>query len=96
MKLISILFSITLFFLLSIFGIQSLWAQEGGPPMLTDDSDTPKRGEWETNFAFIFNGSKEEYTLVGPTLDINYGLRDNIQLNVEMPWVKTEGAAACQ
>lgn len=91
MKVISILFSLAFFSLVSTFGIQSLRAQAGGPPMLTNDSGTPDPGTWENNFPFVFEGSKDIYTLEGPVVDINYGFNEKIQLTVEFPWVKEKG-----
>src|SRR3979411_1539856 len=66
---------------------------QGGPPMITDDSDTPGDGNWECNFATSFEGSKNNFLLAFPMLDINYGLGDRIQLKIEMPWVKERGEA---
>src|SRR5205807_4799757 len=80
---------ISLIFFLSIRGSYA----QGGPPMLTDDSDTPGNGNWENNFAMSFEGSKNNYLLAFPLLDINYGLGERIQLKIEMPWVKEQGEA---
>lgn len=64
---------------------------QGGPPLLTDDSDTPGDGNWEINVATTFEGARSDYLLAFPYFDINYGLGDRIQLKVEMPWVKEPG-----
>jgi len=87
-------------FLIVIFISQSAMAQ-GGPPMLTDDSgvpgttkgedNAPIRGKWENNFAFEFEGSKNDYIKNFPILDLNYGLGDRIQLKAEFTWVAEKG-----
>ena len=82
-----------LLFLLSIFFSSNFANAQGGPPMLTDDSDVPGNGNWENNFAVSFEGSKDQYQLSFPALDLNYGLGDRIQLKVELPWVKENGTA---
>ena len=82
-----IIFTFTLF-----IAVHSAEAQ-GGPPMLTDDSDVPGNGNWENNFAISFEGGRENYQLSFPSFDLNYGLGDRIQLKCEMPWVKEHGDA---
>jgi hypothetical protein len=62
------------------------WAQ-GGPPMITDDPDTPGPGFWEINVVTILEKSRLERRLQGPLADINYGVGQRIQLKFEMPWL---------
>ncbi len=55
----------------------------GGPPMVTDRTGTPGNGNWELNIAY-----KGEYPDVSsryeaPSMDLNYGLGDTIQLKAE-------------
>ncbi len=76
-------------FLLSL-NIHSAAAQ-GGPPMLTDDSDTPGDGKWENNFGFIFEGSKNDYRKIFPAIDINHGIGEHIQVKAELNWVAEKG-----
>lgn len=59
---------------------------QGGPPMLTDDPGTPARGEWEINLAWTVAHTSRESSHEAPLLDVNYGLRDNLQLNYEVAW----------
>ena len=58
---------------------------QGGPPLRTDDPDTPGPRNWEINAA----GTVEERSgLTGtelPIVDINYGVGNHIQLKLEMP-----------
>ncbi|MFI5263338.1 MAG: hypothetical protein ACHQM6_02350 [Candidatus Kapaibacterium sp.] len=64
---------------------------QGGPPMLTDDSGVPGAGKWENNFAFEFEGSKNDYVKNFPIFDLNYGLGDRIQLKAEFTWLAEKG-----
>jgi hypothetical protein len=60
---------------------------QGGPPMITDDPDTPGPGYWEINLAGIIERSQIERRYQAPTADINYGVGERIQLKFEIPWV---------
>ena len=73
-----------------IFSASNSCAQ-GGPPFLTDDSGTPGDGNWENNFAFVFNGSKNDYAKDFPVADINYGYGDRTQLKAELGFVAGKG-----
>jgi hypothetical protein len=59
-------------------------ASKGGPPMITDDPDTPGAGKWEINIASVFERRPGEYGLDFPALDLNYGVGDHIQLKLEV------------
>ena len=63
----------------------STWAV-GGPPLVTDDPDTPGDGHWEINLATITQRTSGGYTVAAPDADINYGLGDSIQLKADLPW----------
>lgn len=58
-----------------------------GPPLLTDDPDTPGPGGWEINLASELEKSGEEWAFAAPLLDLNYGWGEDIQLKFEMPWL---------
>jgi hypothetical protein len=60
---------------------------QGGPPLITDDPDTPGPGHWEINIATLLekHGAERKGDLLH--LDFNYGVGDRIQLKFEMPWV---------
>jgi hypothetical protein len=60
---------------------------QGGPPLITDDPDTPGPGYWEINVVSILEKSRLERRLEGPLADINYGVGRRIQLKFEMPWL---------
>jgi len=52
----------------------------GGPPLLTDDPDTPGPNHWEINVATTSENAAHEWEFGTPLLDINYGVGDHIQL----------------
>jgi hypothetical protein len=60
---------------------------QGGPPMITDDTETVPTHHFEINTAFTMERGADG-TLYGvPLVDFNYGLNKRMQLKVEMPWV---------
>jgi hypothetical protein len=58
-------------------------ASMGGPPMITDDPDTPGAGKWEINIGSVFERRPGEYGLDFPAIDLNYGVGDHFQLKLE-------------
>jgi hypothetical protein len=60
---------------------------QGGPPLITDDPDTPGPGYWEINIAALTDKTRAERRLEVPRIDLNYGVGRRIQLKFEMPWV---------
>src|SRR5437870_3332200 len=60
---------------------------QGGPPLITDDPDTPGPGYWEINLSAFLEKLRHERTIEAPRLDINYGVGRRIQLKFEMPWL---------
>jgi len=69
---------------------------QGGPPLITDDPDTPGPGYWEINLAAIVEQSLSERRTEQPLADINYGVGRRIQLKFEIPWlhVREHGESA--
>ncbi len=63
-----------------------LFAQ-GGPPVITDDPDTPGPGHWEINLSLFRERTHHEKRTEEPRIDANYGLGRRIQLKLEGPWV---------
>ncbi len=60
---------------------------QGGPPMVTDDPETPGDGKWEINLAALGARSRAGRWLVSaPDADINYGWGEHIQLKLDVPW----------
>jgi hypothetical protein len=79
-------------FTLMVFLVSRLATAQGGPPLITDDPDTPGPGFWEINLATILDSSEAEGRhFEAPLADINYGVGRRIQLKFEIPWV-TVGA----
>jgi hypothetical protein len=56
---------------------------QGGPPMITDDPGTPGNGHFENNVAATIERGEHDQLWQIPNLDLNYGVGDNIQLNLE-------------
>jgi hypothetical protein len=59
---------------------------QGGPPMLTDDPGTVDYRHWEINTAVTVEKSETSTGFEAPLIDINYGLRDGVQLKLEFPY----------
>ena len=60
---------------------------QGGPPLLTDDPETPGNGHWEINVAWTLSQKQNQRLFAIPLIDINYGLGERIQLKAEVPWL---------
>lgn len=58
-----------------------------GPPIVTDDTGTPGSGKWEMNMGFTIDKRRSETTYQIPTLDMNYGVGERIQINYSVPWI---------
>src|SRR5476649_741466 len=59
---------------------------QGGPPLVTDDPDTPGNGRWEINLATIATHTAGRWSVAAPDADINFGCGDAVQLTAEIPW----------
>ena len=57
-----------------------------GPPLITDDPDTPGPNAWEIDVATTSQYSGHAWQLETPLLDINYGLGEHIELTYEIAW----------
>lgn len=60
---------------------------QGGPPLITDDPETPGNGHWEINVAWKLSQKQDERLFAIPLLDINYGFGEHVQLKAEVPWL---------
>lgn len=60
------------------------FAQEGGPPMLTEDPEVAEEGTWEINTSLnpIISNRLE---MLLPNLDINYGVVRDLQFHIGIP-----------
>jgi len=70
---------------LAIVPLQS--ARAGGPPLVTDDTETPGDGNWEINFATITTHTTGRREFTAPDLDINYGWGERVQLKADISWL---------
>src|SRR5438445_4437412 len=61
-------------------------AQGGGPPMITDDTETVPTRHWEINAGITIKRGLDGRLFGAPVLDINYGLGEHVQVEVEQPW----------
>lgn len=57
-----------------------------GPPLITDDPDTPGPNHWELNQAIIAEYLHHEWLLQTPLSDDNYGVGNNIELTYQLSW----------
>lgn len=73
-------------------GTENALAQ-GGPPLVTDDPETPGDGHWEINLAATGDHTSARWQIAAPDADINYGWGEHIQLKLDVPWnfVKESG-----
>jgi hypothetical protein len=58
-----------------------------GPPILTDDTGTPGPGKWEINIGVTAEHRSDETHYETPSLDLNYGIGEHIQLNYSVSWI---------
>jgi hypothetical protein len=69
--------------LVAMFGAAAAFA---GPPLITDDPDTPGPNNWEIETAIISQYSNHQWQLQTPFLDNNYGVGDHIELTYDIGW----------
>jgi len=62
----------------------------GAPPMVTDDTDTPGDKNWEVNLGMHSEFGGGEHRIEVPTIDINRGFGDTLQLTYEVPYAFVE------
>src|SRR5262245_51617386 len=60
---------------------------EAGPPILSDDPETPGDKHWEVNVSGRATWSRSVLSTEAPLLDVNYGLGERWQLKFEIPFV---------
>lgn len=65
-----------------------------GPPMITNDPDTPGAGVWEINLAATGARGHGALDLDAPDLDVNRGVGERIQLSLHTAWAhaRSDGA----
>jgi hypothetical protein len=80
--------------LAAAFGLPPAARAQGGPPLITDDPDTPGPGYWEVNLFGFLERSRERRVWEEPRLDLNYGVGRRIQLKLEGPWLRGRESGA--
>jgi hypothetical protein len=70
------------------FGLPETARAQGGPPLITDDPDTPGPGYWEVNLFGFLQRSRQQRLWEEPRVDLNYGVGRRIQLKLEAPWLR--------
>jgi len=78
--------------------LASVWMHaaraQAGPPMITNDPDTPGAGVWEINTAATGGRTRDAWDFAAPDVDVNLGVGDRVQLSVHGAWqhVRADGA----
>jgi hypothetical protein len=80
------LYSLVVLSLLAVGGAISALAQ-GGPPMITDDTETVEKGHYEINTAFTMEFTKDGHLWGTPDIDFNYGMTKHTQLKIQIPYL---------
>ena len=62
-----------------------------GPPLLTNDPDTPGSGAWEINLAATGSHTRGGWNVDAPDMDVNRGVGERIQLSLHLPWTHARG-----
>ncbi len=70
-------------FCLAIVCVANVRPALGGPPLATDDPETPGRGGWEINLSHTLERTRDELFMEPPLVDINYGWLENDQWKIE-------------
>ena len=73
-----------LLLIIAILGFSPTAAAQGGPPLITDDTGTPGDGKWENNFAVVVSSAPDQKVVRAPSVDLNYGFGEHIQLNYQV------------
>jgi Putative MetA-pathway of phenol degradation len=73
--------------LFAVSTFQTGASAQGGPPMITDDPDTPRPGFWEINISALSDSTRNERHIETPRVDVNYGAGARTQLKFEVPWL---------
>jgi len=74
------------FFLATLAAVSCAAKVFAGPPLITDDPDTPGPNNWEIETAIISQYVNHQWQLQTPFLDNNYGVGDHIELTYDIGW----------
>lgn len=67
-------------------GLPLLVHAQAGPPLITNDPDTPGPGAWEINLAATGAYAGGILDLDAPDIDINHGVGERVQLSLHTGW----------
>jgi hypothetical protein len=84
--------AVRLFAMCSLAAFAGAALAQGGPPMVTDDPETPGDGHWEINVGAIAAHTRDRWEVAAPDADINYAWGDRAQLKLDVPWVSSRDA----
>ena len=76
--------------ILFVIGLPICLAQ-GGPPVITDDPETPGANHWEINTAVVSTVFSHTTEYQSPFLDFNYGAGERVQLKFQVPFNLVSG-----
>ena len=75
---------------LSCLATGAAWA---GPPLLTNDPDTPGPGRWEINLAATGDHTRDGWDVDAPDVDVNRGVGERVQLSLHLASSHARAAA---
>lgn len=61
----------------------SCGSANAGPPFVTDDPEPVEYQHWEINYGLSKTWSEDAFSSAFPSIDINYGYSENLQLHVQ-------------
>jgi hypothetical protein len=72
----------------ALLGIHGIALGQGGPPMITDDPETPPPGHWEDNVGLVTTAARDgSWEADAPQVDLNLGWTDRLYVKYETAWV---------
>jgi hypothetical protein len=69
---------------------------QAGPPYLSNDRGVQGSRNWEINLAVSPTFARSSAIVQAPSIDLNYGVGENVQLTVEVPYVVASGGGTPQ
>jgi hypothetical protein len=79
---------------LGLLAFPAISHAQAGPPLITNDPDTPEPGAWEINVAATGAHAGSAWDIDAPDVDINHGVGERVQLSLHLPWSHRNAAGA--
>jgi hypothetical protein len=79
---------------LGLLAFPAISHAQAGPPLITNDPDTPGPGAWEINVAATGAHAGSAWDIDAPDVDINHGVGERVQLSLHLPWSHRNAAGA--